>query len=62
MSKEKICFCSLFRYAIESGNEDQLSGRKYLELSQATNDRQVFYAVSNYFESKNTNGPMTSLR
>jgi len=62
LSKHQIL--PALRYAIESGNEDQLSSRKFLELSQATNDKQVFYAVSTYFEAKRNavNTPLASLR
>lgn len=45
-----------FRYAIESGNEDQLSARKYLELARATEDKQVLSAVTVYFANRITSG------
>ncbi|XP_054280690.1 regulator of MON1-CCZ1 complex-like [Macrosteles quadrilineatus] len=62
LSKHQIL--PALRYAIESENEDQLSGRKFLELAQATEDKLVFYAVSTYFEAKraSVNGSVPSLR
>lgn len=40
---------------METGNEDQLSERKFTEVAQATGDNQMFYAVSAYFQNKNAN-------
>ncbi|KAG8305283.1 hypothetical protein J6590_072390 [Homalodisca vitripennis] len=52
------------RYAMESGTEDQLSSRKFLELAQAADDKQLFYSVAAYFETRNTgvNGSVTPFR